>query len=136
MSVVADALASWKIRLDQIEQEIEPLLAEAEELRRGIRRLESGSGRDGGSSVPKARQPVMHLVQPQRSPKGENRRQVLAAIAKEPKTAGEIAAETGLHRGSIATLLINLVKEGVAVKAPRGYRAADARKSAEKIVRG
>jgi predicted Rossmann fold nucleotide-binding protein DprA/Smf involved in DNA uptake len=121
MSVIADAVASWKLRLEQIEDEIAPLLAEAEELRRGIRRLESRSApRDGAASNGASGEP-----RPSRSPRGENRRQVLAAIATEAKTAGEIAAETGLHRASIATLLIKLVDEGVAVKASRGYRAAN-----------
>lgn len=118
MSVIADALASWKLRLEQIEEEVAPLLAEAEELRQGIRRLETRV--PAKASAPSANGQRRST----RSPRGENRRQVLAAIATEAKTAGEIAKETGLHRASIATLLIKLVDEGVAVKATRGYRAA------------
>jgi DNA-binding IclR family transcriptional regulator len=42
----------------------------------------------------------------------------------EPKTASQIAKETGLNRGTISTTLTKLTKEGAAVKAERGYRAA------------
>ena len=49
---------------------------------------------------------------------------ILEAIKSEPKTAGQIAKETGLNRGTISTTLTKLTKEGAAVKAERGYRAA------------
>jgi predicted Rossmann fold nucleotide-binding protein DprA/Smf involved in DNA uptake len=123
MSVIADAVASWKLRLEQIEEEMAPLLAEAEELRHGIRRLEARVPAKVGASSASSNGGEAGQATRTRSPRGENRRQVLAAIATEAKTAGEIAQETGLHRASIATLLIKLVDEGAAVKAPRGYRA-------------
>ncbi|MFL5835511.1 MAG: ArsR family transcriptional regulator [Solirubrobacteraceae bacterium] len=49
---------------------------------------------------------------------------MLEAIKSEPKTAGQVATETGLNRGTISTTLTKLTKEGAAIKADRGYRAA------------
>ena len=37
-------------------------------------------------------------------------------------TAGEVAAATGLARGTVSTTLSNCVKSGDALKAERGYR--------------
>ena len=55
---------------------------------------------------------------------GRTREAILEAIKSAPKTAGQIAEETGLNRGTISTTLTKLTKEGAAVKAERGYRAA------------
>jgi hypothetical protein len=44
---------------------------------------------------------------------------ILEAIESEPKIAGD-----GLNRGAVSTTLTKLTKEGAAVKAERGYRAA------------
>jgi hypothetical protein len=38
------------------------------------------------------------------------------------KTAGEVAAETGLARGTVSTTLSKLARGGEVVKAERGYR--------------
>jgi hypothetical protein len=48
---------------------------------------------------------------------------ILEAIESEPKTAGQIAGD-GRNRGAVSTTLTKLTKEGAAVKAERGYRAA------------
>ena len=37
-------------------------------------------------------------------------------------TAGEVAAATGLSRGTVSTTLSKLAKSGDVVKAKRGYR--------------
>jgi predicted transcriptional regulator len=58
-----------------------------------------------------------------RAPRGRTRDAILEAMS-EAKTAGQIAKETGLNRGTISTTLTELTKEGAAVKAERGYRAA------------
>jgi len=52
---------------------------------------------------------------------------VLAALAGgEAMTAGEVAANTGLARGTVSTTLSKLAKDGEVQKAERGYRLAPA----------
>jgi hypothetical protein len=48
---------------------------------------------------------------------------ILEATKSEAKTASRIAGD-GLNRGAVSTTLTKLTKEGAAVKAERGYRAA------------
>jgi DNA-binding IclR family transcriptional regulator len=38
------------------------------------------------------------------------------------KTAGEVASQTGVARGTVSTTLSKLAKSGEVVKAERGYR--------------
>jgi biotin operon repressor len=53
---------------------------------------------------------------------------VLAALANgDAMTAGEVAAATGLGRGSVSTTLSKLAKSGETVKADRGYKLPAAR---------
>jgi CRP-like cAMP-binding protein len=56
------------------------------------------------------------------APRGQTRANVLEALKDGPKTAGEIAAATGVPRASASTTLNKLVKSGDVVKAERGYK--------------
>jgi biotin operon repressor len=56
------------------------------------------------------------------APRGQTRAKVLDALKDGPKTAGEIAAATGIGRGSASTTLTKLAKSGDVIKAERGYR--------------
>ncbi|MGI8429058.1 MAG: MarR family transcriptional regulator [Solirubrobacteraceae bacterium] len=48
---------------------------------------------------------------------------MLAKLAEgDAMTAGEVAAATGLARGTVSTTLSKLTKTGEVVKAERGYR--------------
>jgi hypothetical protein len=59
-----------------------------------------------------------------RAPRGTVRQVVLSALADgQAMTAGELAAATGLRRGTIVAELSKLVKIGTLVKADRGYTA-------------
>ena len=124
MSVIRDAVDSWKSRLTELEKEIAPLADEAEQLRTAIARLEAiePAGR-GARAQHGARQQGAHgaprraHVHGQRAPRGENRRLILAAIKNEAKTAGDVAKETGIGRPTVSTTLTKLVSDGVAVKA-------------------
>src|SRR3954468_22713315 len=155
MSVIRDAVDTWKRRLSELEEQIAPLADEAEQLRTAITRLEAieprGSGRraratDGGrgaaarrgagrtSTGRGPRGPVGGRAAPARrgtartstgrAPRGQNRRLILEAIKDEPKTAGDVAKETGIGRPTVSTTLTKLVSDGAAVKADRGYKAA------------
>ena len=56
------------------------------------------------------------------APRGQTRAKVLEALKDGPKTAGDIAAATGVPRGSASTTLSKLAKSGEVVKAERGYK--------------
>ena len=56
-----------------------------------------------------------------RAPRGENKRKILVALKDGPKTASEIANETGIKAGTVGTSLSKLAKTGEVVKADRGY---------------
>jgi predicted Rossmann fold nucleotide-binding protein DprA/Smf involved in DNA uptake len=58
-----------------------------------------------------------------RAPRGANRQSILQAIQGEAKTAAQVAEETGIKRGTVATTLVKLVEENAAIKANLGYRA-------------
>lgn len=127
-----------KSRLAEIEQEIGPLLAEAEALRSALghlegletpassapkrrsRRASPSNGRTASSPTPARR---ARRTATGRAPRGRNRQVILEAIASEAKTAGQIAKETGIGRGTVATTLTKLVSDGKAAKAARGYQA-------------
>jgi predicted Rossmann fold nucleotide-binding protein DprA/Smf involved in DNA uptake len=56
-----------------------------------------------------------------RAPRGENKKKILAALQGGPKTASEIANETGIKAGTIGASLSKLAKAGEVIKADRGY---------------
>jgi predicted Rossmann fold nucleotide-binding protein DprA/Smf involved in DNA uptake len=128
MSVITDAVGAWKGRLSELEQQLAPLVDEAEQLRTAIARLEAiepatGASRSanrgaGGARRGAARTPTA------RAPRGQNRRLILEAIRDAPKTAGDVAKQTGIGRPTVSTTLTKLVSDGAAVKANRGYKAA------------
>ena len=61
-----------------------------------------------------------------RTAPGATKSSVLAALKKGgASTAGEVAAATGLGRGTVSTTLSKLAKSGVVVKADRGYKLPD-----------
>ncbi|MGZ6671011.1 MAG: winged helix-turn-helix domain-containing protein [Solirubrobacteraceae bacterium] len=130
MSVIRDAVDTWKRRLSELEEQIAPLADEAEQLRTAIARLEAiepgGAGRraraaNGGRAATTRRGARTSTG---RAPRGQNRRLILEAIRNEPKTAGDVAKETGIGRPTVSTTLTKLVSDGAAVKAKRGYKAA------------
>jgi DNA-binding transcriptional ArsR family regulator len=56
------------------------------------------------------------------APRGQTRAKILDALKDGPKTAGEIAAASGIARGTASTTLTKLAKSGEVVKAERGYK--------------
>jgi len=131
MSVIRDAVDAWKRRLSELEEQIAPLAEEAEQLRTAITRLEAiepgGSGRRARATTRGRRASTRRgaaRTSTGRAPRGQNRRLILEAIRDQPKTAGDVAKETGIGRPTVSTTLTKLVSDGAAVKAKRGYKAA------------
>jgi predicted Rossmann fold nucleotide-binding protein DprA/Smf involved in DNA uptake len=137
LPVFDEAVNAMKERLAEIERSIGPLMAEAEQLRDAIGRLDdvprgAGAGA-GGSRARRRRAPAVAGTPPRRrgsraaakqAPRGQNRKLILGAIATEAKTASVVAKETGIKPGTVSSTLIKLAKDGLAVKADRGYQAA------------
>jgi hypothetical protein len=56
-----------------------------------------------------------------RAPRGQNKAKILASLKSGPKTASEVAKETGIGTGTVGTTLSKLAVSGEVVKAVRGY---------------
>jgi Bacterial regulatory protein, arsR family len=57
-----------------------------------------------------------------RAPRGQNKAKILGSLKAGPKTASEIAKETGIGSGTVGSTLSKLATAGEVVKADRGYR--------------
>jgi DNA-binding transcriptional ArsR family regulator len=143
-----------KARIGQIEEQLRQhrdLSDELERLRDALGRLEAGVAARvrGGRTPAKAsssrttaaakRSPAARKSAPAKrsgaadrpgrgaasAPRGQTRARILEALKDGPKTAGEIAAATGIGRGTASTTLTKLAKSGDVVKAERGYRLPD-----------
>lgn len=115
-----------RIRHD-IQERLEALLSEADKLRKALQALDPR-----GSSTPApARRTTTTRSTTARRPRsssrrtapGATKRRVLDALSDgKARTAGEVAATTGITRGTVSTTLSKLAKNGEVVKAERGYR--------------
>jgi len=65
-----------------------------------------------------------------RAPRGPNEAKILASLTDGPKTASEIAKETGLDTRTVGSTLSKLATAGEVVKAARGYGLPAASKGA------
>src|SRR3954451_5499446 len=125
MSVAGDVVKALQVRLTEIEEKLDPLVKEADQLREALRTL-LGNERQASAGRRRTRASTGSSARRERprAPRGRTREAILAAIKSEPKTAGQIAKDTRLNRGTISTTLTKLTKEGATVRAERGYRAA------------
>jgi DNA-binding transcriptional ArsR family regulator len=124
---------------EQIQQRLDQLTGEADRLRKALAALDP---RTSKAPAPKAarttatkpsasgtrRTPARRTPQSaRRTAPGATRSAVLAALAGgEAMTAGQVAEQTGLARGTVSTTLSRLAKSGEVQKAERGYRLAAA----------
>ena len=56
-----------------------------------------------------------------RAPRGQNKAMILASLKSGPKTASEIAKETGIGTGTVSSTLSKMATAGEVTKAARGY---------------
>jgi DNA-binding transcriptional ArsR family regulator len=114
----------------EIQDRLDQLHAEADKLRRALAALDPRS--TPSPSKPKTRPPGRSTAPrpattttrtTRRTAPGETKARVLAALSDgKPMTAGEVAAATGLVRGTVSTTLSKLAKSGDVRKADRGYQ--------------
>lgn len=57
-----------------------------------------------------------------RAPRGENKAKILETLKAGPKSATEVARETGIGTGTVSTTLNKMARTGEVAKAERGYR--------------
>ena len=133
---VSDIARSIKGRIREVEEQLKDHKALSDELERlkgALSRLEGevrarvDSRRHRQRSVPQpTAPPAPQATSPTpgtnaRAPRGENKKKILAALKGGPKTASEIANETGIKASTVSASLSKLAKTGEVVKATRGY---------------
>jgi DNA-binding transcriptional ArsR family regulator len=126
---------------EQIQQRLDQLANEAERLRKALAALDPRPSTTTDSkpaeqppvqeSKPSTRRAAAERKStpaadaPARTAPGATKAAVLAALAGgEAMTAGEVAAKSGLARGTVSTTLSKLAKTGEVHKADRGYQLA------------
>ena len=133
---VSDIARSIKGRIREVEAQLrdhQALSDELERLKGALSRLEGevrarvdGTSRRQRSVAQRTTAAALKDTSPVRStnaraPRGENKKKILAALKEGPKTASEIANETGIKAGTVGASLTKLAKAGEVVKADRGY---------------
>ncbi len=133
---VSDIARSIKGRIREVEEQLKDHQALSDELERlkgalsrldgGVRARVDGTHRRQRPVAAPATAPAPKDTSPARSttaraPRGENKRKILAALKDGPKTASEIANETGIKAGTVGASLSKLANAGEVVKADRGY---------------
>jgi predicted Rossmann fold nucleotide-binding protein DprA/Smf involved in DNA uptake len=133
---VSDIARSIKGRIREVEEQLKDhksLSDELERLKGALSRLEGGvrSRVDGTrrrqrpvtqpATAPAPKDASTARSTTARAPRGENKTKILAALTGGPKTASEIATETGIKAATVSASLSKLAKAGEVVKADRGY---------------
>ena len=143
---------------EQIQQRLDQLAGEADRLRKALAALDPRSStapagkpparnapasKGARAATPEPKAPATNSEptrrasrsaarSPRRTAPGATKASVLAALAGgEAMTAAEVAAKTGLARGTVSTTLSKLAQSGEVQKAPRGYRLAPSGRSGE-----
>lgn len=115
-------------RLTELDYQLEALTSERDALRKALDALSATGPSTTAVRSPRRRVPARTAKSATRGQgrrrRSGNREKVIGALGQTPKTAREIATETGLNRNSVATLLVRLVADGDATKADRGYRTS------------
>ena len=133
---VSDIARSIKGRIREVEAQLKDHKALSDELDRlkgalsrlegevrarveGSRRRQPPATQPTTSPAPKDTSPARSATA--RAPRGENKKKILTALKDGPKTASEIANETGIKAGTVSASLSKLATAGEVVKADRGY---------------
>jgi CRP-like cAMP-binding protein len=134
VSGIADAI---KTRIGQIEEQLKQhanLSDELERLRRALAHLEGEirSRVTGSRSVQRPATRRKSTIAPKvttaprraavRAARGQNKAKTLQSLDDGPKTASEVAKQSGISTGTASATLTKMAKAGEIVKAERGYR--------------
>ena len=72
-------------------------------------------------AAPSAKTAAAARTNDARAPRGQNKAKILASLKAGPKTASEIAKETGIGTGTVGSTLGKMATTGEVRKADRGY---------------
>jgi hypothetical protein len=73
------------------------------------------------AAAPTAKSGSMRATSSVRAPRGQNKANIIESLGAGPKTASEVAKETGISTGTVGSTLTKLATTGEVVKAERGY---------------
>jgi predicted Rossmann fold nucleotide-binding protein DprA/Smf involved in DNA uptake len=133
---VSDMARSIRGRIREVEEQLRDHRALSDELERlkgALGRLEGGVPSRVNATRRRQRPVTQRTTAPPpkdasparstnaRAPRGENKTKIHAALKDGPKTASEIATETGIKAATVSASLSKLAKTGEVVKADRGY---------------
>ncbi len=131
---VSDIARSIKERIREVEAQLKDHTALSDELERlrgalsglegGVRARVDGRRRRQRPVTQPATAPAGTDASPapsDQAPRGENKKKILTALKGGPKTASEIANETGIKANTVSASLTKLAKAGEVVKADRSY---------------
>jgi DprA winged helix domain len=85
------------------------------------RRAQRTAGKRNSPAAPRSRTAAAAPASDARAPRGQNKAKILESLKADPKTASEIANETGIGTGTVGSTLSKLAMAGDVVKADRGY---------------
>lgn len=85
------------------------------------RRAQRPLARRKSAPAPRRRSPAAAGASGARAPRGQNKAKILESLKAGPKTASEIAKETGISTGTASATLTKMAKAGEIAKADRGY---------------
>jgi predicted Rossmann fold nucleotide-binding protein DprA/Smf involved in DNA uptake len=114
------AVSELRSLADEIERRLpSPSRSRAATANRGRRAQRPVSNRK--SAAPTAKTAAAARTNAARAPRGQNKAKILASLKAGPKTASEIAKETGIGIGTVGSTLSKMATTGEVQKADRGY---------------
>ena len=115
------AVSELRSLADEIERRLpSPPRSRAATANRGRRAQRPASNRKR-PAAPTAKTAVAARTNGARAPRGQNKAKILASLKAGPKTASEIAKETGIGTGTVGSTLGKMATTGEVQKADRGY---------------
>ena len=114
------AVSELRSLADEIERRLpSPSRSRAATANRGRPAQRPVSNRN--SAAPRAKTAAAARTNDARAPRGQNKAKILASLKAGPKTASEIAKETGIGIGTVGSTLSKMATTGEVQKADRGY---------------
>ena len=115
------AVSELRSVADEIEQRLPiPSRSRAATAGQGRRAQRPASNRRS-PAAPTAKTAAAARMNGVRAPRGQNKAKILESLKAGPKTASEIAKETGIGTGTVGSTLSKMATTGEVTKADRGY---------------
>ena len=127
LSGIGDGTSKQAVRAAQ--SAVSELRSLADEIERRLpspsrsraRRAQRPASNRKSPAAPTAKTAAAPRTNDARAPRGQNKAKILASLKAGPKTASEIANETGIGTGTVGSTLRKMATTGEVQKADRGY---------------